>query len=264
MNAAQFLERAAPLLLADEARHNLILGVAATVRDVPGAYSDAGFWLVDGAAAMRTRPHPLILAKPRDERALVALVDSVDDELPGVNGAAPEVHDFAQLWGAPHHVVQEHNIYALHEVVPPRPVAGAPREATHDDLELLVAWWQAFVAEALPHEQVGPRDRDQVERKLEARGNGIGLWEHDGAVVAMCGYGSPTPSGTRIGPVYTPPELRGNGYATALTAEVSQRLLDGGRTFCFLYTDAANPTSNAIYERIGYRKVCEAAAIAFA
>jgi hypothetical protein len=64
--------------------------------------------------------------------------------------------------------------------------------------------------------------------------------------------------------VYTPPELRGNGYATALTAEVSQRLLDGGRTFCFLYTDAANPTSNAIYERIGYRKVCEAAAIAFA
>ena len=79
----------------------------------------------------------------------------------------------------------------------------------------------------------------------------------------MCGYGSPTPNGMRIGPVYTPPELRGRGYASALTAEVSQRVLDAGKRFCFLYTDRSNPTSNAIYERIGYRTVAEAAAIAF-
>ncbi len=68
--------------------------------------------------------------------------------------------------------------------------------------------------------------------------------------------------------MYTPPELRGRGYATALTAELSQRLLDGrlfegGRRFCFLYTDLANPTSNAIYERIGYRRVAESAEIVF-
>jgi uncharacterized protein len=264
MTAAEFLERAGPLLLADEARHNLLLGVAGTVRDVPDAYPDVGFWVVDGAAAMRTRPYPLILARPRDDRALAALAEAVDDDLPGVNGAVPEAHDFARLWGKPHHVVQEHNVFALHEVVEAPAAEGAPREATHDDLELLVAWWHAFVAEALPHEQIGPRDREQVTRKLDAPGNGLWLWERDGAVVSMCGYGSPTPNGTRVGPVYTPPALRGRGYATALTAQVSQRLLAGGRTFCFLYTDAANPTSNAIYERIGYRKVCEAAAIAFA
>jgi hypothetical protein len=63
--------------------------------------------------------------------------------------------------------------------------------------------------------------------------------------------------------VYTPPELRGRGYATALTAELSQRLLDQGRRFCFLFTDLTNPTSNAIYERIGYVRVAESAMVAF-
>jgi predicted GNAT family acetyltransferase len=63
--------------------------------------------------------------------------------------------------------------------------------------------------------------------------------------------------------VYTPPQLRGRGYATSLVAELSRALLDAGRRFCFLYTDLANPTSNAIYERIGYVKVAEAAMVAF-
>jgi len=92
---------------------------------------------------------------------------------------------------------------------------------------------------------------------------GIELWEDEGEVVSLSGWGGPTPNGIRIGPVYTPPEHRGHGYATALVAELSQRLLDGGRSFCFLYTDLANPTSNAIYERIGYVKVAEAAMVAF-
>ena len=79
----------------------------------------------------------------------------------------------------------------------------------------------------------------------------------------MSSYGSKTPNGIRIGPVYTPPEQRGNGYATALVAEQSAWLLAGGRRFCFLYTDLANPTSNAIYERIGYERVADAAAYIF-
>jgi predicted GNAT family acetyltransferase len=98
------------------------------------------------------------------------------------------------------------------------------------------------------------------------RGDGTGgfeLWEDGGEVVSLSGWGGPTPNGIRIGPVYTPPELRGRGYATSLVAELSQALLDAGRRFCFLYTDLANPTSNAIYERIGYVRVCEAAMVAF-
>ena len=77
------------------------------------------------------------------------------------------------------------------------------------------------------------------------------------------GFGGPTPNGIRIGPVYTPPELRGRGYASALTAQVSQLQLDRGKRFCFLYTDLANPTSNAIYRRIGYERVCDSRELAF-
>ena len=89
------------------------------------------------------------------------------------------------------------------------------------------------------------------------------LWEDGGEAVSVSGWGGPTPNGIRIGPVYTPPALRGRGYATALVAELSQALLDEGRSFCFLFTDLANPTSNAIYERIGYVRVCESAMVAF-
>jgi len=75
--------------------------------------------------------------------------------------------------------------------------------------------------------------------------------------VSIAGYGGPTPNGIRIGPVYTPPDLRGRGYASALTARLTQTLLDGGRRFCFLFTDLANPTSNSVYQRIGYRPVTD-------
>ena len=79
----------------------------------------------------------------------------------------------------------------------------------------------------------------------------------------MSGYGGETPNGIRIGPVYTPPEQRGHGYATGLVAEQSRSLLAGGRRFCFLYTDLDNATSNALYRRIGYRLVCESAEVRF-
>ena len=81
--------------------------------------------------------------------------------------------------------------------------------------------------------------------------------------MSLAGFGGPTPNGIRIGPVYTPPDLRGRGYGTAVTAEVSRLLLDRGHRFCFLYTDLANPTSNAIYMRIGYEPVCDSREVAF-
>jgi predicted GNAT family acetyltransferase len=94
-------------------------------------------------------------------------------------------------------------------------------------------------------------------------GNGIALWDVEGEPVCAVGYGSPTPTGVRIGPVYTPPEHRGRGYGSALTAHVSSEQLSGGRSFCFLYTDLANPTSNKIYVGIGYRRVCDSVQYAF-
>jgi predicted GNAT family acetyltransferase len=79
----------------------------------------------------------------------------------------------------------------------------------------------------------------------------------------MAGCSGPLPSGIRINAVYTPPELRGRGYASACVAALSQMLLEEGRKFCFLYTDVENETANDVYRAIGYRRMCDVEVIAF-
>jgi predicted GNAT family acetyltransferase len=278
-DAAAFLAEAEPLLLADEARHNLILGIAGTIRDTPDLYPLRSLWLVrDGAevvaAALRTPPYNLVLARPTSTTALAALAEAVaGEELPGVTGTEPEVEEFAELWsqhtGVAGRVNMRQGVYALEQVQPLPAVPGSVRVATQDDRELALRWWIAFGEEVL-HDGGPGRERAEasVDHKLSAPNNGLLLWEQDGEVVSFAGWGGPTPNGIRIGPVYTPPELRGRGYATALTAELSQRVLDGrlyegGRRFCFLYTDLANPTSNSIYQRIGFQPVVDSAEFVF-
>jgi len=78
----------------------------------------------------------------------------------------------------------------------------------------------------------------------------------------MVGAVRDTPHTTGIGAVYTPPRFRGRGYATAAVATLSRQLLDGGRSSCFLYTDLANPVSNAIYRRVGYEPLQDVVDIA--
>jgi predicted GNAT family acetyltransferase len=87
---------------------------------------------------------------------------------------------------------------------------------------------------------------------------GTSFWVVDGEPVSYAGAYNFTPNGVRVGPVYTPPEHRRRGYAAALVAEVTERELNNGRAFAYLYTNLANPTSNALYQRIGYRRVGEA------
>jgi predicted GNAT family acetyltransferase len=253
----------------DEPRHNLILGIADTLTTRPDVHPEQWFWIVrEGrdvvACALRTPPYNLVLAQPRDDEALQVLAESIDVELPGVVGNVPEVDLFAELWDATPRVVREQGVYALHRVADLPQAPGRSREATLDDYDLVADWFEAFIVEALPEEDPGRTGlHAQVRSRLDAEGAGFTLWEDGGAAVSLSGYGGNTPNGIRIGPVYTPPEHRGHGYATSLVAEQSARLLREGRRFCFLYTDLANPTSNAIYERIGYERVCASRQIAF-
>lgn len=271
-DADRFLAEAEALLLEDEARHNLIIGLAQTLRDNPATYPEHSFWLVrhEGAvvgAALRTPPNNLVLARPRNPSALPALAKQIAENLPGVIGAVPEVDDFARAWRehrqVSSHVMFEQGIFVLRQLAPVPRARGAYRNATPEDVSLLAVWHDAFTREALGEPLSAEHHLRQVRTRLATPQAGYGLWDCDGEVVSVCGFGGRTPHGIRIGPVYTPRELRGHGYATSLTAEVSSRLLKSGRMFCFLYTNLANPTSNAIYQRIGYVRVCESRQISF-
>ena len=204
---------------------------------------------------------------PLGEAAAAALADAIEGDLPGVVGTVPDVDRFATAWEARRPVRTEarfeQGVYALDVPIPPRATRGRPRAADAADEPLLVEWMRAFSREALREDELDePRLRRIVASRLAGPEAGFVLWD-DGGPVSFAGYGSPTPSGIRIGPVYTPPEHRRRGYGAAVTAAVSEARLRAGRRFCFLYTDLANPTSNGIYVAIGYRRVCDSRELAF-
>jgi predicted GNAT family acetyltransferase len=121
----------------------------------------------------------------------------------------------------------------------------------------VLGWLDAFAAEALPHEGPDLDNADWLERRLVDPDGELLLWIDEGTPVSLAAAGGATPSGLRVGPVYTPPQRRGRGYASAVTAAVSAGALARGWEYCFLFTDLANPTSNRIYRRLGYEPVCD-------
>jgi predicted GNAT family acetyltransferase len=264
-SAESFLTQAGAFLAAREAEHNLILGLSSRLKVSPLMYGERAYYAVvaDGgrvvAATMRTPPHNLILSEVDDDAAIGLLLEDARSEfgsLPGVVGPKKPVARFAEAWGGPARLEIAQRVFRADHVDPPAEVPGAMRDYERGDRELAARWMDAFVDEALP--EPPPESSEQfVDRRDEDADGGIVLWEDEGRAVSMAGFGGRTPNGTRIGPVYTPPELRGRGYASALTAALTQRLLDGGLRFCFLFTDLANPTSNSIYQRIGYEPVSD-------
>ena len=157
-------------------------------------------------------------------------------------------------------------IFALDRVrrVPEAAGISAPAGAAHADT--IVEWFLAFNEEAMSsHRTDHATLRRSVRDRVATQSPDFGVWIHevDGQPVSMSCQSGPTPNGIRVSAVYTPPDHRSRGYATTLVARHSQWLLDSGHRFCFLYTDLANPTSNAIYKRIGYEQVAESREYSF-
>jgi uncharacterized protein len=267
----EFLERAGPFLEEREAEHNLILGLSSQLRRNSRLFGDDPYLAVveeEGGGVcgvvFRTPPHNLVLSELDEERAIEPVVAAVRDEfesLPGVLGPKERAAQFAAAWeaatGAQGRLELAQRAFRVDRVEPPQGVPGRMRAYEPSDRELATRWMDAFTAEALPENAPHPQSSEEfVDRRHEDPDGGLVFWE-DGEVVSVAGYGGLTPNGIRIGPVYTPPELRGRGYGSAVTAALTQQLLDGGRRFCFLFTDLANPTSNSIYQRIGYRAVTD-------
>ncbi len=218
-------------------------------------------------AALRTPPWPLIVsAVPLDGMHVLAeALAEIDPALSGVNGPRDRAEPFAEAWaattGAGVREAMASRLYALDTLLPPV-TDGQFRLATEADIPLLVGWRIDFQIEAIGRER-NPGDSEPLLRRTMAMGDGMPLWEVDGKVVAWANVSAPIDDMSRIGPVYTPPAHRGHGYGSAVTAAASQWAIDAGAEHVLLFTDLANPTSNSIYQKIGYRQVYDSTELEF-
>lgn len=260
-----------PWLLEREPEHNVLLGLLPKLASAQHEF-DAPIYLatVEHAGAIRgcvfrTPPYKLGLTRfPEGAEHAIALdVGEVYDSLPAALGRVDDASRFADAWcrlrGGSWTIGMRQRIHSLEALVEPTAVAsGTLRLPTADERSLMVAWITAFADES----GVGGSPPHTLTDVL-IRGDDLYVWDDRGAagIVAAPGF---TPNGARVGYVYTPPERRGHGYATAAVAELSRRLLAEGRRFCMLYTDVTNATSNGIYARLGYRPVTDVVDVDFA
>jgi uncharacterized protein len=151
----------------------------------------------------------------------------------------------------PFRLNQNLRMYDITRVVLPGPGGGRLRKAAPADLDRIKGWWYAARLEMMG--DADPEECRQTAAYRLADGD-IFVWD-TGEPVSMASKTRPTKRGISIGMVYTPAELRRRGYATACVGELSRLLLREGWTYCTLYADLANPISNSIYQRIGYRAI---------
>lgn len=273
---AVFQEDIRAYLVRREAENNLIFGILANI--ITGEYQEYKKYMAcvqDGgniqAVILCTAPWPALLSyenpplhKDYFPLILEDLQDSLRDDFTGLSGNKEFVSPLVAAWeeGSGREAVLKMSmqIYKLEQVIPAGAVPGSMRSAKESDRPVLEEWYADFHREIQGTEP----EQEYVQKHIEAYltadplQRGLRIWEIEDQPVSMAGYAGPTPHGIRIGAVYTPPDQRRHGYASAVTAGVSQMLLDMGFQFCFLFADLFNPTSNHIYQEIGFRQVCEA------
>lgn len=262
-DARAFSERIGPALIRQERENNLLLGIVRGLVEKPNAAAvllaieEAG---APVCAAVMVPPFNLIVsagpvaAAPKLAQHLRADATAV----PGVLSLATMADAFAAAWAAGDARGIGKGIDTMLYAVGAAPAApqvpGSLRAATASDLPLLRAWTTDFFAEV----DLAPAEGDAFVARLEEMiaVRRLWLWDGGGRPVAMAAHTETTPRTARIGPVFTPPSLRGRGYASAAVAALTRRLLASGRAWCLLFADVANPISTGIYRRLGYEEVC--------
>jgi uncharacterized protein len=262
-NANDFLNKAAGLFK-NPTLHSFLLSLAAKYKEkhaelfVRGT-DESGAFRVAGLQTDFDRALIMSNASSEDAETFANLLSEKVQRLPGVMGPVPAVDSFAKTWSTSKscksHLSANQRLFELTKLKPPRPIQGFWRLANPYDLDLLFHWRRAFHDEAVPHDPK-PNDeelRDQIREHIEQKS--LFIWQ-DGAPVCFVGSTRETAAEKWIAPVYTPPALRGKGYGTALVAAVSDQILQSGKKG-MLFTDLANPTSNSIYQKIGYVPVAD-------
>jgi uncharacterized protein len=271
--ADAFLADVRAYLERQEVVNGLMLGLAIQLAEEPLAYGSAPYFAAvlgeEGPvlAALLTPPYNLILYS--EQEVMPTALDLVARDLiegqRSVSGAFGQVRlaeAFAALWtrrtGTGSHTGMSQRLYQLNRVIHPRYSPGRLRPAVEEDAGLVIEWMSAFAQEAM---RSSPQTSPEMVYSRIAEGS-VFLWD-DGGPHCMAIKTRPTRHGISVSWVYTPPERRRRGYASSCVAALSQQLLDAGFEYCTLFTDLNNPTSNEIYQQVGYRPVCDFQEIKF-
>ncbi|MDT0190949.1 GNAT family N-acetyltransferase [Exiguobacterium sp. BG5(2022)] len=268
-NPDHFSDRVMTALLDEEAKNSLMIGVLNNVKQ--GIYETFHQFTVeeDGellAILQVTPPHPLHYIVVKKER--LDLLPSfiiphlLKEEVPfsEVVSERQQAERFATAWqeitSGTSEMFMSQGLYRLDSVEDIDMATGRMREATVADQAQLEAWYSAFEAESglrsSPPEKVTKAVQTMLEREEAV------FWEVDGQVVSCAKHARPTENGITVSFVYTSPSARGKGYARSLVADLSRQLLET-KSFCVLYTDLTNPTSNKIYREVGYQQIMDSA-----
>lgn len=257
----EFLNRARSYLEKNEVTHSFILSLAEKYIKSKKPVIRT-LLVLDGEvelAAMQTEASRALIVSDGSKAAVSALAQYFKQNrisLPGIYSLADVVERFSRETAARVEATTKLRLFRLLKVIPPKRAGGSARPAVSSDVNTIMKWQKEFYVEAVPHDPV-PSDAD-LRKHLEDTINQKQwfIWEDGGQPVCMVGSMRETEIDRWIAPVYTPLNLRGNGYGSALTAYVSQLILDSGKV-AMLNTDLANPTSNSIYQKIGYEPVAD-------
>ncbi|MEM7104126.1 MAG: GNAT family N-acetyltransferase [Bacteroidota bacterium] len=247
----------------EEAANNLLLGLPLAMKGKPlkaqmpimlSVFNDNEVVF----SCFQTPPRQMIIYAQTDDCGaeidyLIKFLIDHNYDMPGVLGRKTLVNQFESSWrkatGHQSKVLFDHLVFQLDELNDIPISDGSIRLATMDDYELVARWVKDFIEEATQDDSASYKKvaKDKIE------GKAIYLWENE-EIVSMAGIDRPTTHGITVNYVYTPPEFRGKGYASSVVYEMSALMLRQ-YAFCALFTDLANPTSNKIYQAIGYRPI---------
>lgn len=264
-----FADRVMDALLKEEAKNSLMIGVLNNV--IQGVYEAFHQFTVEEngellAILQVTPPHPLhyIVVDSEQEEKLPAFIipHLLENEIPFTEVVSERVQAerFGKAWqeitSGTSEMFMSQGLYRLDEVEDIEMAKGHMRKATTADQAQLEAWYSAFEAESGLRSSPPEKVTKAIDTML--KNDDAVFWEVDGQLVSCAKRSRPTENGITVSFVYTSPDARGRGYARSLVADLSRQLLET-KSFCVLYTDLTNPTSNKIYQEVGYEQIMDSA-----
>jgi predicted GNAT family acetyltransferase len=272
--AQEFEDKAKPFLQENEDVYSLFYGVLQGIK--AGRYENPFMATIEVndvivALFQMTPPHPLNLIiideTKTDDILTLAAHELFKRNLPikSAVGVKPVVNAFSEKWHETSkckaRLLMDQGLYRLDQVDQSLEKSpGSWRYARKDEAPLLAQWFKAFETDTGLKNSPMEAIKEKVNQFLEDEE--VFFWEDQGKIVSMMKKARPSERGVTVSFVYTPPEERKKGYARTMVAAGSEELLKT-YDFCVLYTDMMNPTSNKIYQEIGYRKIADSIHIEF-